>query len=90
MEIGIVEKATARGTDLPLVSGLVEVRMAVGGTVLARVFWALSAQEQAAFFNFLGTLDCLAFQLHEVARTPGLNVHGRVAMQTIGEHCSES
>lgn len=53
---------------------------------IAECFWAMDSEEQAYFFNMLGSKERLVYQLQAVADDPTLNSDGRRAMQRIGEY----
>lgn len=60
---------------------------------LALAFWALSSEDQAAFFNSLGrnSEHRLALRLSRVVMSgSGLNAYGRCAMQVIGNYGAEA
>jgi len=58
----------------------------ISGTELADLFWGMSADHQAKFFNRLGEHKLLAAQLQYTSDTTTLEQSGRTAMSLIGEY----
>ncbi len=55
---------------------------------LALEFWKMDSEQQVEFFNTLGSLvgSKFPFQLQFVSDSDALMLHGRYAMQVIGEY----
>ena len=64
----------------------VEAEIHPSAEEIAEVFWCMDSEEQAVFFNALGSKDRLAFQLQAVRDEACLEIKGRVAMRLIGEY----
>lgn len=66
----------------------VEAEVHLSAEDLAKVFWAMDAEEQAGFFNVLGEIaaEKLPFQLQFVADSPHLTQEGRHTMALIGDY----
>ena len=65
------------------------VEIEIDGETLADLFWQMGSDEQASFFNKLGSFDMLVFQLQSVADEP-LSQNARYAMSRIGEYAEEA
>ena len=73
------------------IKGEVEYEFIPTPAALAEVFRSMYSDEQAAFFNRLGTIagSDLAFQLQAVANEESLEWEGRCAMGMIGDYSKE-
>ncbi len=63
-----------------------DVEIELDGVQIAALFWELDDSEQAQFFNSIGMVDRLPFQLQFVTDCGVLNQAGRAAMERIGEY----
>ena len=61
----------------------------IDGQELASMFYQLSADEMAEFFNSLGETERMAMQLQWVSDDTLLSSKGRSAMKLIGEYSEE-
>jgi len=69
----------------------IEISESIEGADLADMFWGMSSDHQAWFFNRLGDKRNLAMQLQYVTDQPdGLTQDGRNAMELIGGYSSKS
>lgn len=64
----------------------VHVGIHLSGEEIADLFWAMGEEGQARFFNHLGGIPPLSFQLQAVTDCPVLTIDGRNAMSKIGEY----
>ena len=55
---------------------------------VADLFWSMTAQEQALFFNKLAEIDAAIFamQLQYITDHPDLTLGGRTVMEKIGQY----
>jgi hypothetical protein len=67
-----------------------KVSIEIIGRELAELFWQMDASEQAEFFNKLGDLSMLSFQLQAITDSEELNAIGRYGMQLIGVYSQPS
>jgi len=63
-----------------------EVEILLSGSEVAELFWDLDDHDQAEFFNYIGRLNCLPFQLQAVTDCGTLMPEGRAAMAKFGEY----
>jgi hypothetical protein len=66
-----------------------DVEIEIEGETLADLFWQMGSDEQARFFNKLGSFDRLVFQLQSVS-DENLSQNARYAMARIGEYAEEA
>lgn len=67
----------------------IEISEGIDGSDLAELFWSMSDDHQAWFFNRLGEKEGLAMQLQYVTDNDDINQSGRAAMETIGDYCDK-
>ena len=60
--------------------------ISISGRELADLFWEMGQDEQAEFFNRLGSFPQLPMQLQAVTDSTKLEIHGRHGMERIGEY----
>ena len=53
---------------------------------IAKLFWALDAEEQAYFFNYIGGQNNFSQQMHSALANPELDSNGKWAAYVIGEY----
>lgn len=68
----------------------IKISEGIDGADLAEMFWGMSDDHQAWFFNRLGKKDGLAMQLQYVTDNGLLTQDGRNAMEMIGDYSAKS
>jgi len=66
----------------------IQVEVSLTGKETAEAFWHLDNDEQAKFFNYLGSISQvkLPFQMQFISDSKELNEFGRAAMEIIGNY----